>query len=864
MRSAALAAFGLAGVACAQCVPTFTPGYFGLDLNGQTSSLVVFDDGTGSMLYAAGGFTRAGGVSASHVARWDGQTWSAMGAGLGNPGFVFSQTASLAAVDPDGSGPETRSLFAFGSPFNRQVHRWTGSAWVQVGVLPTQQNTTGPVVLETFDPDGPGPGLGTMYVGIDASPGLLAWTGAAWTPLPNFGSSSVNPGVFTLVVHDEDGAGGLPPALYVGGRFTDAGGAATLNIGRWDGSTWSPLGLGSAGAVSSIASFDEDGAGPSPARLFALGTFFGPQGQPLLPIARWNGATWSSVAGGLPSGALSIRALDEDGPGPGFQRLFAVGGSLHVRESNTWTFVVAPASRTSGVTADVRGLAAFDDDGTGPQPTRLFIAGQMGLIDAVPVNNIARRGDTSWEPLQTGAGLDGPVRAMCVFDEDGSGPMAAQLFAGGGFVLAGDIIAAGVARWTPDGSGAGKWTRVGSGLSAFATPRTDVSALLAFDADGPGPAREALYAGGNIVLTGGSAAVPVAKWDGSEWSPVGTPASAAMWIVRSLCVFDPDGTGPLPPALHLGGYSNAGPIAARLDHATQQWVPVGTAYPAACRVLSTFDEDGAGPLPPTLYAGVEFDAFGPGGLLALVDGVWTPVGGGVGGPYTSVRGMIEYDFGGPSPELVVVGDFWCLGGSLMNCTGITSSTVGRWRGQSGGWASLAGGLYAGQGSPGSGAYAVGKFRDEIGESIYVSGALGDAGGIGGANLFRWSPGSGGGSWSAVGAGLDGNFPRSAYAMLAFDDDGSGPLPPAFYLGGEFTSAGGLGALNFARWACSPCYANCDGSTAAPILNVNDFTCFLNKFAAGDPTANCDGSTSAPTLNVNDFTCFLNAFAAGCR
>jgi hypothetical protein len=29
-----------------------------------------------------------------------------------------------------------------------------------------------------------------------------------------------------------------------------------------------------------------------------------------------------------------------------------------------------------------------------------------------------------------------------------------------------------------------------------------------------------------------------------------------------------------------------------------------------------------------------------------------------------------------------------------------------------------------------------------------------------------------------------------------------------------------------------CYANCDRSTAAPILNVNDFMCFLNKFSAG--------------------------------
>ena len=60
-----------------------------------------------------------------------------------------------------------------------------------------------------------------------------------------------------------------------------------------------------------------------------------------------------------------------------------------------------------------------------------------------------------------------------------------------------------------------------------------------------------------------------------------------------------------------------------------------------------------------------------------------------------------------------------------------------------------------------------------------------------------------------------------------------------------------------------CYANCDASSIAPILNVNDFTCFLNKFAAGDSYANCDASTNAPTLNVNDFTCFLNKFAAGC-
>ena len=60
-----------------------------------------------------------------------------------------------------------------------------------------------------------------------------------------------------------------------------------------------------------------------------------------------------------------------------------------------------------------------------------------------------------------------------------------------------------------------------------------------------------------------------------------------------------------------------------------------------------------------------------------------------------------------------------------------------------------------------------------------------------------------------------------------------------------------------------CYANCDASTAAPILNANDFSCFMNRFAVGDPYANCDGSTLPPDLNINDFQCFLNAFAAGC-
>lgn len=60
-----------------------------------------------------------------------------------------------------------------------------------------------------------------------------------------------------------------------------------------------------------------------------------------------------------------------------------------------------------------------------------------------------------------------------------------------------------------------------------------------------------------------------------------------------------------------------------------------------------------------------------------------------------------------------------------------------------------------------------------------------------------------------------------------------------------------------------CPANCDGSSLPPVLTVNDFTCFLNKFASGSLAANCDNSTFPPALNVADFLCFVNAFAAGC-
>jgi hypothetical protein len=83
--------------------------------------------------------------------------------------------------------------------------------------------------------------------------------------------------------------------------------------------------------------------------------------------------------------------------------------------------------------------------------------------------------------------------------------------------------------------------------------------------------------------------------------------------------------------------------------------------------------------------------------------------------------------------------------------------------------------------------------------------------------------------------------------------------------GAFTANAdtGSGVKSYVLTPDRGCYANCDRSTNIPVLNVNDFLCFSNLFAAGDPAANCDGSTIQPVLNVGDFVCFLNTFAAGC-
>jgi hypothetical protein len=116
------------------------------------------------------------------------------------------------------------------------------------------------------------------------------------------------------------------------------------------------------------------------------------------------------------------------------------------------------------------------------------------------------------------------------------------------------------------------------------------------------------------------------------------------------------------------------------------------------------------------------------------------------------------------------------------------------------------------------------------------------------NIARWD----GSQWHHMGVGLNG-------AVYHIDSMTVGQTPMLFAAGNVHT-LGQAQVTGIAAWVgCPNCYANCDNSQFAPALNVDDFICFVDRFAGRDPYADCnlDG-----LLNVEDFLCFISHFAAG--
>lgn len=95
----------------------------GTGLNSNVTSMAV----SGTNLYVAGLFTNAGGIAASKIARWDGNTWTNLGTGLIGAGSI----SSLAVIgDYLYAGGSFTNMG--GTPVNR-IARWDGTNWSALG-----------------------------------------------------------------------------------------------------------------------------------------------------------------------------------------------------------------------------------------------------------------------------------------------------------------------------------------------------------------------------------------------------------------------------------------------------------------------------------------------------------------------------------------------------------------------------------------------------------------------------------------------------------------------------------------------------------------------------------------------------------
>lgn len=636
----------------------------GSGIDGQANALAVFDDGSGGgpALYVGGSFTLAGGVPANNIARWDGSSWSPVGAGTGGP---FPTVFSLAVFSSTIGG--VPSLYAGGSFTSAggvaasRIARWNGVSWSPLGA-----GVNGTVrALTTWN--GVAGTAPSLFVGGEftnagglSTSRIARWTGSTWLTV----GSGVNSQVLALTGIDGTWAGG-GPCLFAGGDFTSAGATAANRVARWSGSTWSALGSGANGSVVSLATYDA-GSGRE---LFMGGAFTTAGGVAVGSLARWNGSAWSAVDVGVSADEFVPQvwslAIVDVGSGPAL----ALGGKFgQVGQKPALSVASFDGSKLEGLgqglSGPVHAITTFDDgSGAGEE---LYVGGKFRAAGTSPIVNLAKWTADGWHDV--GGGTNGVVRALTAFDA-GSGP---SLFVGGGFTVVGSTPASGVARWNGT-----EWATLGSGVSGGGSGGPSaVKAFARFD-DGSGQGEE-LYAAGNFTVAGGVSANRIAKWSEGGWSALGAGLESVPGFtdaqVNALEVHN-DGSG---PALFAGGqFANAGGSAAnavaRWDGAS--WAPVPGVSGGYVYALQT--------TPEGLIVGGLYFAEGTQRFIARWDGsAWTPYGlNSEVGPIYSIE---WFDDGvGVGPRLYAGGIFSVAGGASANA-------IARWNGST--WEPLGSGL----------------------------------------------------------------------------------------------------------------------------------------------------------------------------
>lgn len=285
-------------------------------------------------LIVGGHFQSAGGTPVANVARWDGSTWHALGAGPGSP----DTTVSAVVVRPNGEILAAVETF---SGISSGPWRWNGATW---------QNLTSSSFWIRGMVTAPN---GNVWIG--GSGGLVEWDGVAFTARPCpivsifhlslaangdllvAGSSSagspvarLQQGTWQTFVGTTSHTARTVVELPDGGLLISKQGGSVL---QWRGGNWLPVGAVDSGEVRSLFVTEDERvyvggdftsfAGVVSPGLVEFATTCRPQvvasgsgctgsGGPLALAASsspWLGRVFRSAATGLPANGLAIELL---------------------------------------------------------------------------------------------------------------------------------------------------------------------------------------------------------------------------------------------------------------------------------------------------------------------------------------------------------------------------------------------------------------------------------------------------------------------------------------------------------------------------------------------------------------------------
>ncbi len=555
----------------------------GSGLNDWVLALAV----SGSNLYAGGYFTTAGGSAASHIAKWDGSGWSELGSGMDN--LVYTLAASGSDLYAGGQ------FSAAGGSAANYIARWNGSSWSAVG---SGMGGDPPFVyaLAVSGSDLYAGGAFTI-AGGKAANRIAKWNGSTWSPLASGMSGGSFPYVYALAVSDTNvyAGGGFTTAgssvvnyiarwngiswsalgpeidnlvltlsvsgsnVYAGGAFTTVGGTAC--IAKWDGSSWSALGSGMNGPVSALAVAGSD--------LFAGGGFTAAGGSAADRIAKWNGARWSPLGLGMNNTVNALAVSGSNVYAGGYFTATGGSGTNCIAKWNGSSWSALGSGLFGGGLPTVNALAVSGND--------LYAGGQFSEAGSA-ARDIAKWNGNSWSAL--GSGVDSNVYALAVAGSD--------LYVGGQFTTAGGGAANYVAKW--NGS---SWSALGLGLEEG--DGYSPSAVYALTVAGSN-----VYAGGNFRMAGASLPNYIAKWDGTNWSRLGSGFDLSDAHSPSVYALAVSGSYVYAGGAFIGAGGNWVYHIAKWDGSF--WNPLGSGMNGFVAALAVSGSD--------LYAGGQFTMAG--------------------------------------------------------------------------------------------------------------------------------------------------------------------------------------------------------------------------------------------------------------